>query len=191
MSFLDKIKQQLLGEKTASTPVKKAAPIFPHKKAIKHEFINFAGAYRIGILCFLYDHQSQKPIHEYQKKLERLGFECEVLIFTNKRECDPQVYLQSFSYEDMSKEGIPNSPRTDRFIIRRYDILMNLYFNPCPQLLYLAQNSNAKCRVSPFLDHFTSSSDVLIPVGENYEIANLIEQINKTLEIQPYVRKEV
>jgi len=191
VSFLDKIKQTLLGEKPSGSPAKKTAPIFAHKKDIKHELINFAGAYRIGILCFLYDYESQKPIHEYQKKLERLGFECEVLMFTNKRERDPQVYLQSFCYEDMSKEGVPNSPRTDRFIIRRFDILLNLFFNPCPQLLYLAQNSNAKCRVSPFLDHFTASTDVLIPVGDNYEIENLIEQINTTLEIQPYVRQEI
>lgn len=171
--------------------VQTARPITPKRKTVKHEFIDFSKAYRIGILCQYSDTTDvQKSILAYKRELEKLGFECEVLLFLKQKEKEPKVYLPSFSLNDLNKEMMPDSPRTDRFMVRRFDLLFNLYFEPCEQLLHISKHSNAKCRVSPYFDFITSCSDVLIP-SENHNIDTLIKNINSTLKIQPYVRPDI
>ena len=166
-------------------------PITPKKKVVEHEYIDFSMAYRIGILGnYSAEVDVQKNILNYKRELEKLGFECEVLVFLNQKEKDPKVYLPSFNLSDLSKEMIPNSPRTDRFMVRKFDLLLNLYFEPVPQLLHICTHSNAKCRVSPYLDFLTKCSDILIP-SERNDIELLIKNINNTLKIQPYVRPEI
>ena len=194
MSFLKKLQESLRdpAKPKRTMNVQSPKPITPKKKKVQHEFIDFSKAYRIGILSIFSETiDVQKAILPYKKELERLGFECEVLIFINQREKDPKVYLPSFNLSDLSKEQVPNSPRTDRFMVRRFDMLLNLYFDPCDQLLYLSKESNAKCRVSPYLDFLTPCSDILIPVEKTHDIATLIKNINETLKIQPYVRPEI
>lgn len=190
MSLFDKIKESLLGSKKDEAP-KKAESLYPSKTNIKREFVSFSSTYRIGILGHVINYEILKPLLSYKKKLEALGYDCEILVFDNKRENDPQVYLQSFNLSDLNKDGVPESLRTDRFAIRRFDLLLNIYFEPCPQLLFLSSQSNARCRVSPYLDHFTNCSDILIPMNDIFTIDALIENINKTLELKPYVRQEI
>jgi len=194
LSFLKKIKESLRDpaqpKRTMNAPM--ARPVSLKKKVIKHEFIDFSKAYRIGILSsYSATYDSQKPILAYKKELERLGFECEVLLFLNQREKEPKVYLPSFNLSELNKELIPNCPRTDRFMVRRFDLLLNFYFEPIPQLLYLSMESNAKCRVSPYLDFITPCSDVLIPTSNHQDLNELIKNINDTLKIQKYVRPEI
>lgn len=194
MSFLKKLKESLRdpAKPKRTMQVPKTRPSAPVKKVVEHEFKNFSTSYRIGILSVYSETiDVQKPIQAYKRKLESLGFECEVLIFINQREKDPKVYLPSFNLSDVSKDMAPNSPRTDRFMVRRFDMLLNLYFEPCQQLLYLTKESNAKCRVSPYLDFITPCSDILIPVSNKKDITELIKNINETLNIQPYVRPKI
>lgn len=194
MSFLKKIQESLRdpAKPKRTMNVQKPKPIVPKRKVVQHEFIDFSKAYRIGILGMYSETMDvQKSILAYKKELERLGFECEVLLFVNQREKDPKVYLPSFNLSELNKEQIPNSPRTDRFIVRRFDLLFNLYFDACEQLVYISKESNAKCRVSPYYDFLTPCSDILIPTENTHDIAELIKNINETLKIQPYVRPEI
>jgi len=193
LSFLKKLQESLRdpAKPKRSVNVQKPRQATHRKKVVQHEYIDFSKAYRIGILSiFSETTDSQKKILDYKKELEKLGFECEVLLFVNQREKNPKVYLPSFNLSELNKELTPNSPRTDRFTVRRFDILLNLYFEPCDQLLYLSKESNAKCRVSPYIEFLTPCSDVLIPTSQ-YNIAELLKNINETLKIQPYVRPEI
>lgn len=187
MSFFKKIQERIIPIQTSN-----ATPLFQPNENIKHEFVNFSGTYRIGILCYFSDYSSQEIINEYKKKLEKLGYECEVLIFIDKKEKEHNIYLQSFSHDDLDKRTmLPHSPRTDRFIVKRYDLLFNLYMNDCPQLNFISYMSYARCRVSPFLEYAKHCSDLLIPIGTPETIEGLIEKINTTLNIKPYERKQI
>lgn len=149
-------------------------------------------AYRIGITSYCTEPAQQEIINDYKKQLEKLGYECEVLLFVDKKEQDNQFYLQSFCRLDLERRSqMPNSPRTDRFIHKRYDILLNLFLNNCPQLLFVSQMSSARCRVSPFLDHFKPCSDLLIPVEASTGIEQLMKLINTTLKLKPHERKPI
>ncbi len=169
-----------------------AIPKQPVKKKVQHEFIDFSTAYRIGILgIYTETNQVQQKILAYQKELEKLGFECEVLLFVNEKEKNTNVFFPSFNLTELNKEGMPNSPRTDRFVVRRFDLLLNLFFEPCKQLIHITAESNAKCRVSPYIDFLTDSSDILIPTDSHNDIQLLIKNINETLKLQPYVRPQI
>ncbi len=187
MSFFKKIQERIIPIQTST-----AAPLLQPNEEIRHEFVNFSGAYRIGITCYFSDLAAQDTINEYKKKLEKLGYECDVLVFIDKKEKDHNVVLQSFNWEDLDKKTmLPHSPRTDRFIVKKYDLLLNLFTNNCAPLLYLSYMSYARCRVGPFLEHFKHCTDVLIPIEKEESIEGLINKINNTLNIKPYERKQI
>jgi len=187
LSFFKKIQERIIPIQTSSN-----TSLFQPNENIKHEFVNFSNAYRIGIICYFSDYSSQEIISNYQKQLEKLGYDCEVLIFIDKKEREHNVYLQSFSWDDLDKKSsLPYSPRTDRFIVKRYDILLNLYLNNCPQLQFISYMSYARCRVGAYIEHFKHCSDVLIPMDNEVSIEGLIQRINTTLNIKPYERKKI
>ncbi|MBL7765376.1 MAG: hypothetical protein JNJ58_04750 [Chitinophagaceae bacterium] len=159
---------------------------------IRHEFVDFSTTYRIGILCYFTDFDAQDVIGNYKKKLEQFGYECDVLMYVDNKVIDPKIFLQTFSWEDLEKKTqIPHSPRTDRFIVKKYDLLFNLFFEDCPQLIHLANQSQARCRVGPFNEAVKGCSDILIPITDGNNLESLIIYINKTLNFKPYERKQI
>ncbi len=187
MSFFKKIKEQFNFSKVDEG----LDNVLRQNKKIKHEFVNFSGAYRIGLLGFYKNPEELNIISAYKKKLDNLGYESEILVYVDKAEKDPNVYVPYFDWNDLDKNLIPSSPRPDRFLIRRFDILLNLYFENNPQLLHVSNQSNARCRVAPYINHFQHFSDMMIPIDENPSISALIETINTILNLKPYERKEI
>lgn len=186
MSLFKKLQERIL-----PTPAIVAAPIFTAPNEVKHEFRNFSMSYRIGILCYFTDYDSQEVISNYKKELERLGYECDVLLFIDKKERENNIYLQSFSWDDLDKNMMPNSPRTDRFMVKRYDLLFNLFIQPSPQLIYVATCSHAKCRVGLLHDELKSCSDLLLPFEQEPSVELMIKKINELLKLRPYERKQI
>jgi hypothetical protein len=172
--------------------VTNAIPVFESPMNIKHEFVHFPTAYRIAILCYYTDADSQEIIGNYKKQLEKLGYDCEVLMYIDSKERDHNIYLQSFNWNDLDKKTmLPHSPRTDRVIQKKYDLLLNLFSTPCVQLLHISNHSQAKCRVGPFLSKIQDYSDILIPIKSEFDLHTLILDINSTLQLKPYDRKQV
>lgn len=188
MSLFQKIKDLLVPQPSTEN----ATALFVEKEQIKHEFINFPMSFRIGILCYFTDYDSQKIIGDYKKHLENLGYECEVLMFIDKKERENNIYLQFFDHNDLDKKtNLPHSPRTDRFIMKRYDMLINLYTEPSKELLHITKSSQAKCRVAPYIDFFKDYSDVMILSDDDLSLDSIIIHINKSLNLKPYERKQI
>ena len=187
MSLFKKIQEKIIPVST-----KEAAVILSSPPNINREFVNFKSAYRIGILSNYSDPTSQEIISNYKKQIESLGFECEVLLFVDKKEKDHNVFLQYYNWEDLDRKYmLPYSPKTDRFIFKKYDLLLNLYLQPIPSLLHISKMSHAKCRVGPYIDSMKDSFDLLIPKNDVEDIEQLIKNINEILILNKYERKEV
>lgn len=182
VSFIQKIKEKL----NPVIPVN--IPTTVHLPAdVKHEFCNFESAYRIGLLSV---HTEYDSVAEYKKKLENLGYECDVLIFIDSQENIPAYVLPTYSYEDLDKRTLlPHSPRTDRFILKRFDMLINLYFKPSPQLVHISNMSWAKCRIGPYVDVIKDYVDLMVPIDQVNNVDDLIETMNIILKLKPYERK--
>ncbi len=189
MSLFQKIKEKFNSPQV--TTVTKTEPLMATPEAITHQFMNFEDSYRIGLLGHLENYESQEPIKQYKQLIEKNGYECEVLMFINSKEPIPNKYLPSFDLNDLDKQGIPYSPQTDRFILRRFDMLINLYFTNEKPLLYISHMSHAKCRVGAFIDTMHSCTDIMISCRNEVTISTLIKEINETLKLKPYVRKNL
>ncbi|MBL7755578.1 MAG: hypothetical protein JNM44_13970 [Chitinophagaceae bacterium] len=185
MSLLNKIKDKLIPQ---AAPIS-VAPLFIPQDQIHHEFVNFSGAYRIGILSEYRDEMQVEQVLGYQKKLEKLGYDCEILFFIDNPEKEKTFYHQKFTPDDLDrKTALPVSPKTDRVIVKKYDLLLNLYFGECLPLQYVSHMSHARCRVAPFTEIFSKCSDLMIP-SKPFDLDDLILHINDTLNLQPYARK--
>jgi hypothetical protein len=185
LSFFQKIKEKILPQ-AAPVPV---APLFTPQDQIKHEFVNFSASYRVCILSEYEDEAQVEIIIAYQKKLEKMGYDADVLFFIDNIEKEKAFYHQKFTPEDLDKKTLlPHSPRTDRVIVKKYDLLLNLYFRECLPLQYVSHMSYAKCRVAPFISTFTKCADLLIPCSPG-KLEELIQQINETLNLKPHERK--
>lgn len=124
MSLLQKIKDRLFPAPDTSN----AVPIYAEAHLIKREFVKFANAYRIGILGYYNGPTDQDAISNYKKKLEQLGYECEVLLFFDKKERDLQLFLPFFDTSVLNKKtGLPESSKTDLFQVKKFDLLINLF----------------------------------------------------------------
>lgn len=189
MSFFQKLKEKLIPVPNTEN----ATPLFAEEEQIRHEFVNFPMSYRLGILCYYVDYDSQEIIGNYKKKLEQLGYECDVIMFIDKKERENNIYLQFFDHNDLDKKtNMPHSPRTDRYIVKRYDLLINLYTQNCPQLLYISKLSQARCRVAPYVEHFKKYADLMILCEDNdFRLETIIDRLNKSLNLKPYERKQI
>lgn len=188
MSFFKKLQERIIPVNTTDTGTVLRTP----PPDIRREFIHFPTAYRIGILAYYTNNDDQEIINNYKKQIEKLGYECEVLMFVDKKEKDHNVYLQYFNWDDLDKKYmLPYSPRTDRFIVKRYDLLLNLYHKPYPPLMFISNMSYAKCRVGPYIESIKECLDILIPHEPGDNLPQLIEKINTTLKLQQYERKAI
>ncbi len=185
MSLLQKIKDRLF----PAPDTTHAVPIYTEAHLIKREFVKFANAYRIGILGYYNGPNDQDAISNYKKKLEQLGYECEVLLFFDKKERDLQLFLPFFDTSVLNKKtGLPESSKTDLFQVKKFDLLINLFPEPIAPLMHMAQHAQARCRVAPHLPFLEEVSDIMVPVKEGQTISEIIDIINITLELKPYVR---
>ena len=186
MSLLQKIKDRLF----PAPDTTHAVPVYAEAHLIKREFVKFENAYRIGLLGYFNGPDDQNALADYKKKLEGLGYECEVLLFFDKKERDIQLYLPHFDTTALNKKtGLPESPKTDLFQVKRFDLLINLFPSAIPALMHMARHAQARCRVAPHLPFLEEVSDIMVPVQATDTLAQMIEKINTTLELKPYVRQ--
>ena len=101
---------------------------------------------------------------------------------------DIQLYLPHFDTTALNKKtGLPESPKTDLFQVKKFDLLINLFPSPIPALMHIARNTQARCRVAPHWPFIEEISDLMVPVLATDTLAQAIEKINITLDIKPYV----
>lgn len=186
MSFLQKLKDRLF----PAPDTTRAVPIYAEANQIKREYVTFNNAYHIGLLAYYSGPEEQEVINDYKKKLEQLGFQCDVLLFFDKKERDMQLYLPHFNISALNKKtGLPESSKTDLFQVKKFDLLINLFSSPIPALMHIARNTQARCRVAPHWPFIEEISDLMVPVEPTSTLAQSIEKINITLELKPYVRQ--
>ncbi len=188
MSFFQKIKERLVPQSGSEN----ATPLFHEEDQIRHEFLTFPQAYRIGILCYYTDPEQQEIVIAYRRRLEQLGYDCDVLMYHDKKERDNNIVLNIFDQNDLDRRtGMPHSPKTDRFILKKFDLLINLYTQECPPLQHISKLSQSRCRVAPFMEHFKRCSDLMILIDGEPTLKHIVELINKGLNLKPYERKPI
>jgi hypothetical protein len=173
-------------------PAKVGQPLWEQKiENIDREMRFFKDAFRIGILCQWDTQANHDAIQNYKKELDNLGYETEVLMFVNDKEMPRTVFLPNFTLKDIDKNNKPYNPRIDRFLKKKFDMLLNLYTQDHIHLAYVAQHSVAKCRVAAYQDHLIANADLFVHVQDAANLTELINKINEILQKQAYERKHI
>jgi hypothetical protein len=171
-------------------PAKVGQPLWNEKPdTIERELAYFKDAFRIGILCFDNGQEEHDLVMKYKKELDHLGYETEVLMYVDNKEMPKYCYLPYIKWTDLNKQGLPYNPRTDRFVKKKFDLLMNLFFADAVPLKHLAHLSVAKCRVGAYRPFLKEVSDVFVYTDKDNDLKKLIESINEILKKQAYARK--
>jgi hypothetical protein len=186
MGFFDKIKDKIAPAPKEGQPLWHVPDI-----EIQRQMNYFKDTYRIGILALYSTDEEYEIIAKYKRELDNLGYETEVLFFVNELEAPRNIMLPNFSIKDISKNGVPENPRIDRFIKKKFDMLFNLFFSYNEHLAYIAKQSLAKCRIGAYRDQLVPLTDLFVYTNEENELTKLIDQINETLKKQAYERKHI
>jgi hypothetical protein len=184
MGFFEKIKNII------APPAKQGQPLWETKPdKIEREFGFFKDSFRIGILAFCSTQTDHDEIHKYKKELDILGYETEALFYVDAKELPRFVMLPHIKWADLDKQKKPISPRPDRFMKKKFDLLLNIYFEESSVLQHISSQSMAKCRVGAYRPHLISANDVFVYTEEENNITKLIAQINLILQKQAHERK--
>jgi hypothetical protein len=135
------------------------------------------------------DKETYDRIIRYKKELEVLGYEVEVLFYVDAKEIPNYILGSYFSHDDLDKNLIPHTPKPDRFIKKKFDLLLNLYFQDSFPVNSIAKKSHAKCRVGAYRNYLKECSDLFVYTDEENNLEELITQIDITLKKQAYERK--
>jgi hypothetical protein len=184
LGFLDKIKTLFKGT------AKEGQPLWEQTAdTVQRELSYFKDAFRVGMLVYYTDLATHDLVMQYKKELDNLGFETEVLMFIDAKEVPRNIFLPTIKPSDLNKQGLPYTPRTDRFVKKKFDMLLNLYFNDCAPLKYLSATSIAKCRVGAMRDHLFEITDIFVYTSEEDDLQAFITSVNEVLKKQAYERK--
>ncbi len=185
MGFLEKLKNIF------APPAKEGQPLWEPSNSPKmeREMKFFKDTFRIGMVAIYTTVEEHDAIQKYKKELDVLGYETEVLLFINDKEVPRNCFLPNFTLKDFTKQGIPYNPRVDRFVKKKFDMLLNLYFTEILPLQYISEQSVAKCRIGAYRPALKAVTDLFVYTEPEDDILLLIEKINHTLEKQAYERK--
>ncbi|MBE38041.1 MAG: hypothetical protein CMP50_05315 [Flavobacteriales bacterium] len=121
------------------------------KVSKKNKLIRLSNAKKIGIL---FDAKSSKSIQEIKFLLKYFlnrNIEVNILGFVNSSKKDnvhiATIHMNYFNLNDVNIFGLPNSNKTNLFMQKKYDILINLSLTNSFETKYIALLSAAKYKV--------------------------------------------
>jgi hypothetical protein len=175
-----------------SPPAKQGQPLWTDKAdSLQRELQFFGNTFRVGMLAEFTTPAMHDEVMKYKKELDQLGYETEVLMYDNSKERNRNIYLPCINLLDLNKQGVPYTPRTDRFVKKKFDMLFNLYFSDNLPLQYLSKTSVAKCRYGAYRPHLMDTTDVFVYTEPSDDLQALITQINEVLKKQKYAQPKV
>tara|TARA_B100002052_G_scaffold195836_1_gene178580 strand:- start:2187 stop:2735 length:549 start_codon:yes stop_codon:yes gene_type:complete len=156
------------------------------------DLIPLAKVKRIGVL---FDAKSEDAIVQIKLLLKyflKKHIDVEILGFVRDVKMDTchlsTLHINYFNLKDVNLIGVPKSKKTNDFLIKPYDILINLSLENSFATKYLSFKSNAKLKIGMFSNQDIMKYDLLFKLkikSLNYFIEQLthyLELINKNNE---------
>ena len=152
----------------------------------KANLVTLSKAKKIGIL---FDAKSEDVVSQIKLLLKyflKKNIDVEILGFVQENKMDAHhlstLHINYFNLNDVSLIGIPKSKKTNDFLKKTYDILINLSLDNTFATKYLSFKSNAKFKIGIFRKHEVLKYDLLFKLKIK-SINYLIEQLTYYLEL--------
>ncbi|PLX01146.1 MAG: hypothetical protein C0594_14170 [Marinilabiliales bacterium] len=152
----------------------------------KKQTHNLYTAKTVGILFDATDDSNFREIRNLFTSLSQRGIRTFGLGYIDAKEISINyVAVHGFHFickKDLTWYGLPNSPTSNVFINREYDILIDLNINNCLPLDFITGMTKASFRVGVFGKN-DKLYDFMIDISKNNRIVYLIEQIKYYLTL--------
>ena len=149
--------------------------------------INLRDARKIGILYTLDEVADYDVVSEFVTRLQHDHKEVKALGFVKNKNLVsrflPKLSYDFFSAKDVNLFYKPVDSKVRDFIIREFDLLIDLSMKETLPLQYIAGCSMSHCRVGKFTEENSACYDLMIDVGPAIPIKDFIDQIIHYLTI--------
>ena len=152
----------------------------------KADLVILSKAKKIGVL---FDANSENTVSQIKLLLKyflKKNIDVEILGFVQDKKMDAHhlstLHINYFNFNDVSLLGFPKSKKTNDFLMKSYDILINLSLDNSFPTKYLSFKSNAKFKIGIFRKREVLKYDLLFKLKIK-SINYLIEQLTYYLEL--------
>ena len=138
---------------------------------------------QIGVV---FDYQSEHDLKFFQKFKEEYKSEgkfVQILAYIEDNQAINHFDFKAFSKNELSWEGIPNSPVVTEFLSRNYDILFFPIRNYSRPLEFVSMVSKSRLKVGTFRHSLQDYYDILLDIKPQTRINDIFDQFLKHLNI--------
>lgn len=162
-----------------------------NSKLKRHErqaaFRNYQNVVNVGVIFNATEQATYELARNYIKKLADKGIKFKALGFVDSKQVldfyQKSTHFDYFSRKNINWYGRPNNPNTQEFIDSQFDMLVDLSVENDYPIQYVVALSQACFKVGSKKDEYQNVYDLMIDLGEQKDLAFLIEQIDKYLEM--------
>ena len=167
---------QGIREKTGSFVLKRKVKGLSRER----QFINLSDAVKVGILFQQTDNQSFESVRLFIRSLESEGKSIYALGYVDSGKI-PDFYLLRKGYNFFCREDLnwyyrPDGPAVNDFLIKEFDLVINLCIDSFFPVEYIYALSKAKFRAGRFIGG-SEYSDLSIDIKESRDMNYFIGQI--------------
>ena len=150
---------------------------------VEREIVNMQNAQTIGILYEATNPASNVIVNNFCKLLRQHNKEITMLGYVDDKNNETIFGELLINKKNLTWHLQPVHAEVDRFIEKRFDILINAFIGESLPLQYIAALSNAKFRVGQFIQNSTHCYELMINIDKKLELEYLLEQIAHFLNI--------
>jgi hypothetical protein len=130
--------------------------------------------------CIITDQTSVESRNAIEKLVDRLrkeGKQVKVIFFTAGE--NPAGFAgETFIQKEVKWYNAPPDKWIEHFAKTPYDVLINLCIAVCPPIDFLSAISIAHLRIGSYQPETVQSLDLMIDIGNNRDMVNLISQLD-------------
>jgi hypothetical protein len=146
--------------------------------AIVRQPSNFERARMIGILVEATSETNRAAAMNYAEALRKGGKTVDIRGFVSSADPVDNYPFKTWNKKNLTWAGYLTEEAAGQFWNTQYDILINLYTEPCAALEGVSALSRAHFRVGAFHEGKTDYYDLMIDIGSSTDLKSLIGQVD-------------
>lgn len=154
---------------------------------VKRHTVNYAHAYRIGILVTLTDHEKQHTVDNFIDRLVADNKEVQVLCYDKRRARNKIFGYLQFTNKDISMWGRFKTEHVIDFINNDFDYLMHLDTESDEILDKILCLSRSKCRIGNDLEPHRTFYELMMRANSLEEMCDMILHYVKVVSVKAKV----
>lgn len=154
-----------------------------NKLNVRHSFVNYSRVKTMLILADASKADDAAYLKTCVKQFENNGIKVEALVYIKNIRKSPAVMYDYITGKDINFFLMPKKERIEKYIAKRYDLVLNLYYEDCVPLEYISALSAAQFRIGRYKEDRTFCYDFMLDTGKEKNLPHMVQQFNHYLKM--------